>query len=87
MSTIDIHSEAATERLLEDSWQTRSRRLPRRELISEEELRSQLREQGADDVSQVKSCHLESDGQLSVIKKDEPESNDGAKNSQKQPPA
>jgi diguanylate cyclase (GGDEF)-like protein len=35
VSTIDIHSEAATERLLEDSWQTRSRRLPRRELISE----------------------------------------------------
>jgi hypothetical protein len=31
VSTIDIHREAATERLLEDSWQTRSRRLPRRE--------------------------------------------------------
>jgi diguanylate cyclase (GGDEF)-like protein len=31
----DMRSEAAAERLLEDSWQARSRRLPRRELISE----------------------------------------------------
>jgi diguanylate cyclase (GGDEF)-like protein len=31
----DMQSEAAADRLLEDSWQTRSRRLPRRELISE----------------------------------------------------
>ena len=30
-----MRSEAAAERLLEDSWHTRSRRLPRRELISE----------------------------------------------------
>jgi diguanylate cyclase (GGDEF)-like protein len=31
----DMRSETAAERLLEDSWHTRSRRLPRRELISE----------------------------------------------------
>ncbi len=30
-----MRSEAAAERLLEDSWHTRSRRLPRRELVSE----------------------------------------------------
>jgi diguanylate cyclase (GGDEF)-like protein len=36
VSTLDdMRSAAATDRLLEDSWQTRSRRLPRRELISE----------------------------------------------------
>ena len=36
MNTLDeMRSEAATDRLLEDSWQTRSRRLPRHELISE----------------------------------------------------
>jgi diguanylate cyclase (GGDEF)-like protein len=35
LSTVDIHSKAAAERLLESSWRTRSRRLPRRELISE----------------------------------------------------
>src|SRR5512144_2513612 len=30
-----MRSEAAADRLLEDSWKARSRRLPRRELISE----------------------------------------------------
>jgi diguanylate cyclase (GGDEF)-like protein len=36
VSTVDdMRSEAPAERLLEDSWHTRSRRLPRRELISE----------------------------------------------------
>src|SRR3954447_12053229 len=36
MSAVDdMRSEAAAERLLEDSWHTRSRRLPRRELVSE----------------------------------------------------
>jgi diguanylate cyclase (GGDEF)-like protein len=36
VSTVDdMRSEAPAERLLEDSWHTRSRRLPRRELVSE----------------------------------------------------
>ena len=36
MSTVDdMRSEAPADRLLEDSWETRSRRLPRRELLSE----------------------------------------------------
>ena len=36
MSTADdMRSEAAADRLLEDSWEARTRRLPRRELISE----------------------------------------------------
>jgi diguanylate cyclase (GGDEF)-like protein len=35
MNADDMRSGAAAERLLEDSWSTRSRRLPRRELLSE----------------------------------------------------
>jgi diguanylate cyclase (GGDEF)-like protein len=34
-TTEDIHSEAAAERLLEDSWETRSRGVDRRELLTE----------------------------------------------------
>lgn len=41
----------------------------RRELITEEELMSQLREQGIEDISEVKSAFLEGDGHLSVIRK------------------
>ncbi|PZG01590.1 DUF421 domain-containing protein [Micromonospora deserti] len=39
----------------------------RRELISEAELRGQLREQGVDDLADVREVRMESDGQLSVI--------------------
>src|SRR5574338_819966 len=39
----------------------------RRELITEDELMSQLREQGLDDLAKVKKAYMESDGQLSVI--------------------
>lgn len=38
----------------------------RKELISEEELMSQLREQGVDEVAKVKTACMESDGKLSV---------------------
>jgi uncharacterized membrane protein YcaP (DUF421 family) len=38
-----------------------------RELISRDELDSMLREQGVDDVSQVREARMESDGRLSVI--------------------
>ena len=49
----------------------------RRELITEEELLSQLREQGVESVEEVKRCCLEGDGRISVIKK-EPEGDDAA---------
>ncbi len=38
------------------------------EMITEEELLGQLRQQGVDDVSSVKKCCLEGDGRISVIK-------------------
>lgn len=47
-----------------------NRRNLRHELISMDELMSQLREQGVEDVAEVKLCHLEGDGHVSVIKKD-----------------
>ena len=50
-----------------------------REMITEDELMSQLRQQGAEDISEVKSCCLESNGKFSVIKFD-PETNEGNKN-------
>lgn len=39
----------------------------RRELISTEELMSKLREEGCDDVRQVKVAFLEPDGQISIV--------------------
>jgi uncharacterized membrane protein YcaP (DUF421 family) len=45
------------------------RRNMRQELITVEELKSHLREQGIDDITAVKKCYMESDGQISVIKK------------------
>lgn len=41
----------------------------KRELMTEEELRSKLREQGVEDLSQVKSAYMEPDGAVSVIKR------------------
>ncbi len=52
------------------------RRNMRREMITEEELLSQLREQGVESVEEVKSCRLEGDGHFSVIKK-EPKGDEG----------
>jgi len=46
------------------------RRNMRREFITEEELLSLLREQGIDDVRDVKKCCLEGDGRVSVVKND-----------------
>jgi uncharacterized membrane protein YcaP (DUF421 family) len=46
------------------------RRNMRRELITEEELMSQLREQGVESLDEVKRCCLEGDGHISVIKKE-----------------
>lgn len=39
----------------------------RRELITKDELMTQLREQGLDDVSKVKEAYIEGDGRISVI--------------------
>lgn len=41
----------------------------RHEYLSEDELKAKLREQGVDDVRQVAKAHMESDGQVSVIKR------------------
>jgi uncharacterized membrane protein YcaP (DUF421 family) len=43
------------------------RRNMRKELITEEELMSQLREQGVDDIRKVKSAYEEGDGRISVM--------------------
>jgi uncharacterized membrane protein YcaP (DUF421 family) len=41
----------------------------RAQLITKEDLLEQLREQGVDDVANVKKCFLEGDGRISVIQK------------------
>ena len=45
------------------------RRNMRHELISEEELKSKLREHGVTDAAQVAQAYMEPDGQITVIKK------------------
>ena len=45
------------------------RRNMRKEMITYDELMSQLRQQGVENVSEVKKCYLEGDGQFSVITK------------------
>ena len=45
------------------------RRNMRQELITDEELMTQLREQGLSDISKVKEAYIESDGKISVIQK------------------
>jgi uncharacterized membrane protein YcaP (DUF421 family) len=42
----------------------------RRELITRDELMSQLREQGVDDLATVQEAHMEGDGRISVITRD-----------------
>ena len=58
------------------------RRNMRRELITEEELLSQLRQQGVGDIAEVESARLEGDGRISVVKKG---SGDGGNRRQKVP--
>lgn len=41
----------------------------RKELISVEELRSHLREEGVDDFAEVQAAHVEGDGRISVVKR------------------
>jgi len=45
------------------------RRNMRQELVTPEELLAKLREQGVEDVSQVRSAFMESSGEISVLKK------------------
>jgi len=52
----------------------------RKQLISHEELMEQLREQGIEDISEVRSAYLEDDGNISVLKKTPAE---GRKNEQR----
>lgn len=60
------------------------RRNMRKEMITVEELESQMRQSGIETVEEVKTAHLESDGHFSFIKKEEsgeqPESNSKQKN-------
>lgn len=44
----------------------------RRELVTEEELRAKLRQQGVDDLADVREVRMESDGDFSVIKRFRP---------------
>ena len=57
----------------------------RRELISMDELMSQLREQGVESLSEVKRCYLEGDGQVSVIKQEKGGGDGGGGSKKKQP--
>jgi uncharacterized membrane protein YcaP (DUF421 family) len=43
----------------------------RREFITHDELNAHLRKKGVEDVSEVKMAHMEEDGTISVIKKDD----------------
>jgi uncharacterized membrane protein YcaP (DUF421 family) len=51
----------------------------KKELITEDELLGQLREQGVEEVQEVKWCYLEGDGQISVIKFKSEEQNSNKK--------
>ncbi len=68
------HKSPAMQRLLRPSALTlvengkMNRRNMRQELITVEELMSQLRQQGIEDLKEVKRCCLEGDGEISVIK-------------------
>ena len=55
--------------LLVDNGRILHRNL-RHEFVTEQELASKLREQGVDDVKQVAKAHMESDGTVSVIKRE-----------------
>lgn len=53
------------------------RRNMRQELITKEELMSLLREQGVDDISEVKEAFMEGNGQMSVVKNETSDANQG----------
>jgi uncharacterized membrane protein YcaP (DUF421 family) len=45
----------------------------KRELMTVEDLKSELRQQGVEDLAQVKAAHMEPDGSISVIREDDRE--------------
>jgi uncharacterized membrane protein YcaP (DUF421 family) len=47
------------------------RRNMRRELITDVDLKAQLREQGVSDISKVKEAYIETDGNISVVEREE----------------
>jgi uncharacterized membrane protein YcaP (DUF421 family) len=47
------------------------RRNMRHELVTEDELLSQIRKHGMDNIDQVKEAYMESDGQISVVQLDQ----------------
>jgi len=55
--------------LLVRNGQIQARNL-RAELITRDDLFQQLREQGVEDIREVKKCYLESDGKISIIRQD-----------------
>ena len=57
----------------------------RKEMVTVEELMSQLREQGVEDVGEVKKCCLEGDGHISVIKYERGGGDSGGNKSKKEP--
>jgi uncharacterized membrane protein YcaP (DUF421 family) len=61
------------------------RKAMRAELITMEELNSKLRQQGIENLDEVKIAHLEEDGEISVLRHDgqEPEQTPGRTNSKK----
>ena len=59
-----------------------NRRNMRKELITEEELRSQMRQQGVSDFADVQKACLEANGEISVVK-EEDDSGAGAKKKKK----
>lgn len=50
------------------------RRNMREELVTMDELMNKLREQGLEDVQEVKQAHLEADGEISILRNDNQES-------------
>jgi uncharacterized membrane protein YcaP (DUF421 family) len=48
------------------------RRNMRREFITDEELNAKIRQEGVEDIATVKRMYLEADGEMSLIRQDQP---------------
>ena len=44
----------------------------RREFITDEELNAKIRQEGVEDIATVKRMYLEADGEMSLIRQDQP---------------
>lgn len=58
----------------------------RKEMVSMDELMSQLREQGVEHLSEVKKCYLEGDGHVSVIRRESGGGEEGGGDTKKKRP-